>query len=102
MLQRNMVRIDEGHGQFGGAAPSNSAGGDSLGVMVHFAIAFLRRQYWVVILVAALVMAARITYLRITPPTYTAKAQILFGNSRAQFLQQQSLLSEPTVDASEI
>ncbi|HVX77196.1 MAG TPA: AAA family ATPase [Bradyrhizobium sp.] len=101
MLQRNMLRIDETHGPLG-AAQGNRAEGDGFGEIVHSAVALLRRQYLVIVPTAILLMAASVVYLRVTPPTYTAHVQILFGNPRAQFLQQQSLLTEPAVDVSQI
>jgi succinoglycan biosynthesis transport protein ExoP len=102
MLQRNMQRIDDTHPPLGSVAQSTSAEADGFGQMMHYAIGFLRRQYLVIILTAALALAASIVYLRVTPPTYTARVQILLGGSRAQFLQQQSLFAEPIVDASQI
>lgn len=102
MLQRNIQRIDDAHAPLSGMTQTNSAEEEGFSATVHRAIALLRRQYLVIIPVAALVMAASILYLRITPPTYTARVQILLGNSRAQFLEKQSLFTEPAVDASQI
>ncbi|SDS99408.1 AAA family ATPase [Bradyrhizobium canariense] len=97
MLQRNMQRIDETYAPLGSATVE----GDGFGEIIHRALAFLRRRYLIIILIAALAMAACIVYLRITPPTYTARVEILFSNSRAEFLQKQSLLPDPVVDASQ-
>jgi polysaccharide biosynthesis transport protein len=102
MLQRNTQRTYAADAPLIGVSQSNRPDGDGFGQMIHLAIAFMRRRYLTIILTAILMTVASIVYLRITPPTYTARAQILFGNSRAQFLQQQSLLAEPTVDASQI
>ena len=96
MLQRNIQGIDETPAPF----KNGSAEGDGFGEMMHRALAFLRRRYLIIGLIAALAMAACIVYLRITPPTYTARVQIVFTNSRAEFLQQQSLVPDPIVDAS--
>jgi exopolysaccharide transport family protein len=42
-------------------------------------------------------------YLRITPPTYTAQVRVLFGNPKAQFVQQQSLLAaEASIDSTQL
>jgi exopolysaccharide transport family protein len=102
MLQRNMLRTDDTSPLPSSMVRSNAAEEGGLGEIVPLAIAFVRRQYLMIILIAALSLAASIFYLRITPPTYTARAQILFGNSRSQFLQQQSLLTEPVVDVGQI
>lgn len=99
MLQRSMLQTDTlrtdgtlGHG-------AEAAG---IADIINFALAFLRRQYVVIIVTAALALAAAVVYLRITPPTYTATVQILLANPRAQFVQQQSVLAEPPVDLTQI
>src|SRR5262249_54794269 len=56
------------------------------------------RQYPIVLFVAILAAGAGLIYLYVTPPTYTAQANVLMGTQRAQFLQQQSLLSEGPLD----
>jgi polysaccharide biosynthesis transport protein len=70
--------------------------------IINFVLAFLRRQYLVIIIAAAFTMAACVVYLWITPPTFTAQVQILLPGPRGQFLQQQSLLAEPQFDVSHI
>jgi hypothetical protein len=45
---------------FIGVSQSNRAEGDSFGGMIHFAIAFMRRQYLVIVLTAILATAASI------------------------------------------
>jgi polysaccharide biosynthesis transport protein len=54
----------------------------------------------VIIVTAVLVMAGALTYLRLTPPTYSAQVQILLANP-PQFVQQQSL-APPAFDLSQI
>ena len=73
-----------------------------MGDLVNFVLGFLRRQFLVIILAAALAAGIALVYLRITPPTYTAQVQILLANTKAQFVQQQSLLAEPAFDLSQI
>jgi succinoglycan biosynthesis transport protein ExoP len=101
MLQRNVLQ-DEPRAPLSGAARSAQAEGDGIGELVNFALGFLRRQYAVIILTGALAMAASMVYLRITPPTYSAKVQVLLENSKAQFVQQQSLVAEPVFDFNQI
>lgn len=79
--------------------PRDEAG---IGEHIKFALIFLRRQYLVIIVVAALVSAMSLIYLRLVSPTYTAQVQILIENPRAQFLQKQSLLSDPLLDTAQI
>jgi exopolysaccharide transport family protein len=73
-----------------------------IGEFIKLALVFLRRQYLVIIVAAALVSATSFIYLRLVPPTYTAQVQILFEPPRAQFLQKQSLLSDPLLDPAQI
>ncbi|MGX5734886.1 Wzz/FepE/Etk N-terminal domain-containing protein [Bosea thiooxidans] len=70
--------------------------------LIDFALSFLRRRYAVIIFATAIAMALCVVYLRITPPTYTAQVKVLIGNPKAQFLQQQSLLSEPVFDFNQL
>lgn len=102
MLQRNMLQNDRPRAQLSTVVPSDQSDGGGIGDLVSFAFGFVRRQYLVVILTTVLAVAAAMVYLRITPPTYTAKVQILLSNPRAQFVQQQSLLADPAVDFSQI
>ena len=90
MLQTNMLQTDSPRAPLSGVAQNGQAEGGGIGDLVNFALAFLRRQYLVIIVTAALAMAACVVYLRITPPTYTAQVQILLANP-PQFVQQQSL-----------
>jgi exopolysaccharide transport family protein len=80
----------------------NQAPGGGMGDLVNFVLGFLRRQFLVIILAAALAAGIALVYLRFTPPTYTAQVQILLANTKAQFVQQQSLLAEPAFDLSQI
>ena len=73
-----------------------------MGELINFALGLLRRQYLVIILTAVFAITSCIIYLRITPPTYTARVQVLLANPRAQFVQQQSILSEPAFDLDQI
>lgn len=81
---------------------SDRIDGAGIGELIKLAIVFVRRQYLVIIVTASLATATSLLYLRLVRPTYTAQVQILLGNPRAQFVQQQSLLSEPPVDVSQI
>lgn len=102
MLQRNMLQTESPRAPIGGVVQSNPVEAGGIGDLVGFAVAFLRRRYPVILITAALVIAASMVYLRITPPTYTAQVQVLLANSRAQFVQQQSLLADPAINFNEI
>jgi polysaccharide biosynthesis transport protein len=102
MLQTNMLQTDRTRAPLVGVAQSDQAENGGIGELVHFALGFLRRQYVVIILTAALAMAACMVYLRIVPPTYMAQVQVLLGNPKVQFVQQQSLVAEPAFDLTQI
>lgn len=100
MLQRNMLQTDSARAPMGSVAQSDQSEG-GISDLINLALGFVRRQYLVIIVTAALAMAACVVYLKITPPTYTAKVQILLTNPKAQFVQQQSLLADPAFDLSQ-
>src|SRR3954451_8428061 len=99
MLQSNMLQNDRSHALLDSTIPREEAG---LGELVNFAFGFLKRQYAVIIFVTALALAASAIYLRITPPTYTGQVKVLFGNPKAPFIQQQSVLAETGVDPGQL
>jgi exopolysaccharide transport family protein len=104
MLQSNLLQNDRTRALLDSVMPREQAEESGLGELVNFAVGFLRRQYLVIIFAAALALAASAIYLRITPPTYTAPVKVLLGNPnpKAQFLQQQSVLAERSMDVVQI
>ncbi|AMA56719.1 AAA family ATPase [Bradyrhizobium sp. CCGE-LA001] len=82
--------------------PSGQTDGGGITEIINLGIGLLRRQYLVILVTAALVIAISLLYLRLASPTYTAQVQILLANQRAQFVQQQSLLAEPPFDLNQI
>ena len=65
---------------------------------VSFALGFLRRHYLLMVVTTALALAASVIFLKIAPPTYTAQAKVLLGNSKAPVVQQLPMLDETHVD----
>jgi polysaccharide biosynthesis transport protein len=102
MLQRNILQNDGPPAPLTGFGQSDQSKNGGIGDLITFALGFLGRQYLLIIVTAALAIAACVVYLRITPPTYTARVEILLANPRAQFVQQQSLLAEPAFDLAQI
>jgi polysaccharide biosynthesis transport protein len=96
MLHSNMQPNDRTRALLDSVAPREQAEQNGIGEAVNFALGFLRRQYWVIIFTAVLALATSAIYLRITPPVYTAEVKVLFGNPKAQFVQQQSVLAADT------
>src|SRR4051795_7242324 len=102
MLQTNMLQNERARALLDGVMPREQAAQAGFGEVVSFAFGFLRRQYSVIIFVAALALAASAIYLKVTPPTYKGQVKVLFGNPKAQFVQQQSLLAEAPIDAAQL
>ena len=101
MLQNNLKDTDRLRLPVNLAQPTQTDGG-GITDLIHVGIGIARRQYLVILVTAALVIAASLIYLRVASPTYTAQVQILLANPRAQFVQQQSLLAEPPFDLNQI
>jgi polysaccharide biosynthesis transport protein len=102
MLQSNMLQNDRTRALLDSVMPREQAEGGGLGELVNFALGFLRRQYLVIIFTAVLALAASAIYLRITTPTYTGQVKVLFGNSKAQFVQQQSMFEEAPINSPQL
>ena len=105
MLQSNMhmQQNDRTRALQDSVMPREQAEENGLGALVNFALGFLKRQYSVIIFTAVLALSVSAIYLRITPPTYTAQVRVLFGNPKAQFVQQQSLLAaEAPIDTTQL
>ncbi|MDE5452786.1 AAA family ATPase [Bradyrhizobium sp. CSA112] len=102
MLQTNMLQAEKTRGPQTSPGYGDDAGSGGVSEIVNFALGLLRRQYLVIILTAVFAVASCMIYLRITPPTYTARVQVLLANPRAQFVQQQSLLAEPAFDREQV
>jgi succinoglycan biosynthesis transport protein ExoP len=102
MLQSNMLQNDRTRALLDGVLPQGQSEEGGIGQVVDFALGFLRRQYLMIIFTAVLTLAASVIYLKVTPPTYTGQVKLLFGNPKAQFVQQQSLLAEAPFDNTQI
>src|SRR5882672_9127822 len=103
MLQSNMLQNDRTRALQDSVMTRGQPEENGLGELVNFALGFLRRQYSVIIFTAVLALSVSAIYLRITPPTYTAQVRVLFGNPKAQFVQQQSLLAaEASIDTTQL
>jgi exopolysaccharide transport family protein len=97
MLQTDRTRV-----ALNNIEPSQELDEDGIGAILNFLRSFILRQYAVVLFTTVLLLAAGVIFLRITPPTYTAQVHVLFGNPKAQFIQQQSLVAEPAFDVTQI
>ena len=92
MLQRNKTEL------IVNAAEQETSEESGLHEIVDFAFGLLRRRYLVILFFTLLTAAAGLTYLRVTPPTYTANAQIIIGTQNAPFIQQQSMFPDRGID----
>lgn len=102
MLQTNPLQTDGARLPSTMQMQSDRQDGAGIGELIKLGLVFVRRQYLVIIFTTVLASVASLIYLRLVPPAYTAQVQVLFENPRAQFLQKQSLLSEPVVDVTQI
>ena len=99
MLQSNQRQGDLSRA-FGNAAPQPEGGG--IDQLVSFAFGFLRRQYALILFVTLLALATSVLYLRMTPPTYTGRVNVLFGAPKTQFFQQQSVMADAPIDLTQL
>lgn len=99
MLQ--MLHSDQSRALIG-EPPRDQSDEAGLREVATFVYGLLRRQYVLILFIAALGVAASVLYLKVTPPTYTGQAKVLFGNSRPQFVQQQSIVADPAFDRPQI
>jgi polysaccharide biosynthesis transport protein len=95
MLQSSPDRLRQGLGNLNALPPGDEGG---LGPLLLFLRGFLHRQYGIIAFTLALALAAAVLYLRLTQPVYTAHVQILLANPKAQFVQQESIVAEPSFD----
>lgn len=102
MLQTNPLQTDRTRLPFAMQMQSDRPDEAGIGDFIKLALVFLRRQYLTIVVATALASAISLVYLRLVPPTYTAQVQSVIENPRAQFLQKQSLLSDPLLDAAQI
>lgn len=100
MLQ--MLQSERSRAALENELAGNQGDQGGLGDLVNVAWSFLRRQYVLILFVAALAVVISLIYLRVTPPSYTAQVKVLFGSPKAQFVQQQSLLVESPLDVTQL
>jgi exopolysaccharide transport family protein len=80
----------------GFAAASAQQGG--LGDLLKLSLDFVRRRYVLIFLGIALALGLGLGYLKVAPPTYKATTKMLVENQQVQFVQQQSYISQGSVD----
>jgi polysaccharide biosynthesis transport protein len=77
----------------------NSSEQRGLGDLVHLAYGLLLRHYMLILFITLLAVAAGVTFVLVTPPSYTTYARIMIGTQqKAQFVQQQSILTDGPID----
>jgi polysaccharide biosynthesis transport protein len=65
-------------------------------------LAFVRRQYRVIIFATAITMAMGLVYVFTTPPSFTAKTTMLIDTKKVQLFQQQSMINDLPLDSSSV
>jgi polysaccharide biosynthesis transport protein len=71
---------------------------NGLGRLIVFVRGFVQRQYGIVLISTLLGVLAALSYLHVATPVYTADVQILLANPKSQFVQQESIVAEPSFD----
>lgn len=97
----HVLQGDQSRGLIGELAQDRADQG-SAGELINFAFGLLRRQWMLILFVGVLGLAASLIYLKVTPPTYTAQAKVLFASSKPQFAQQQSILADSPFDQAQL
>src|SRR5262245_44285545 len=96
MLQRN----DSESAVYYSGSVSPQEGG--FGESIDFVLGFLRRQYMIILSFTLVAVGVGAVYLSVPPPTYTARAKLIIGTQRAQFVQQQSIFTDGPIDSSQL
>src|SRR5215471_16447183 len=92
MLQPNTERlISTGDGELPHSA--------SPAELIDLAFAFIRRQYWVVLLALLGSVTLGFVYLMITPPSFLASASMIIDTRKNPSFQQQAVLGEVPIDS---
>jgi polysaccharide biosynthesis transport protein len=66
---------------------------------LHSVLEFLRRQYRVIVIATALMLAVGAVYVVTAQSSYTANASMIIDSKRIQLFQQQSMFSDMPVDS---
>lgn len=82
--------------------PAPVAAEAGLADTAFFMLGIVSRQYLIILFMTLVGISFGATYLRITPPTYTAKAEIMIDRGKSPFLQQQAVLAEPPIDNAQV
>lgn len=94
-----MLTIKNGFAPEVGGGDSGTGGG---AVNLIGILSVLRRQWPVVVVGVAVMLAAAIAYLALATPLWTATASVMLDTRQNQLLQSQKLMAEGAVDASEV
>jgi len=82
---------------YDGFAPATAQQG-GLGDLLKLALDFIRRRYVLIFLGIAVAFGLGFSYLKLAPPTYKATSKMLVENEQIRFVQQQSYVSQGSVD----
>jgi polysaccharide biosynthesis transport protein len=93
MLQIDKTSGDKSSTEFRG---DGSAGFASPAQSISAAVAFVGRQYPIIVFVAAIVLVLGLVYIFSTPSRYTAQASLIIDTRKVQLFQQ-SILGDPGI-----
>jgi capsular exopolysaccharide synthesis family protein len=78
--------------------PDAGSSPDSIQFVYQAALDFLRRQYPVIAIATAIMIALGLVHIFTTPPTYSATADLMIDSSPIRLFQQQSMFPQMQVD----
>ena len=70
--------------------------------MVNFAIGFVRRQYLIILFAAFFATSIGVSYVVLTPPTYTANAKLIADIRKGEFFRQRALIADAPISSPQI
>jgi polysaccharide biosynthesis transport protein len=78
---------------------SNAPQETGVGEIIESAVLFARRRYVIIAATGLLAICLAVLYLKVTPPTFTASADVILSKHENQFVQQQVVLAASPMDA---
>src|SRR2546421_12676700 len=92
-----MLQVNRNLGQLEQVEHPSAATGPSHAL--HFAVNFMRRQYFVIAVAVALTTLLGVVYLNTTPPSFTAQARMLIDTRKQEVLLQQQYVGRDLLDS---
>jgi len=76
--------------------------GDMITIDLPAVVAFLRRRLWMIALTALACGALSIVYIKMTPKSYTATAQLLIDTRKLDLFRAQAVIEDPAINTAAV